>query len=110
MEEEYMDTQDSGMNDVINRASDGNDSAGDPTKDFGDASSYDDAFDDEDGGNSFRGGRGGRGNFRYNRLYLFLNKSLYILILFLHLFFFEALFSITYYLKCFCFSLKLSLK
>ncbi|CAH0730694.1 unnamed protein product, partial [Brenthis ino] len=64
MEDEYMDTQDSGMNDVINRSNEVSDSVSDPSKDFGDTSGYDDGFDDDDPGNSFRGGRGGRGNFR----------------------------------------------
>ncbi|XP_047542008.1 transcription elongation regulator 1 isoform X2 [Vanessa atalanta] len=64
MEDEYMNTQDSGMNDVINRSSEGNDSISETSKDFVDPANYDDSFEDEDGGNSFRGGRGGRGNFR----------------------------------------------
>ncbi|XP_039762266.1 transcription elongation regulator 1 isoform X2 [Pararge aegeria] len=64
MEDEYMDSQDSGMNDSANRSGDGNDSINDASKDFTDLTGYDDNYDDEDGGNSFRGGRGGRGNFR----------------------------------------------
>lgn len=75
MEDEYMDTQDSGMNDVINRANEGGDSVSDPSKDFGDTSGYDDGFDDDDSGNSFRGGRGGRGNFRYSYFCILLEKS-----------------------------------
>ncbi|XP_063543558.1 transcription elongation regulator 1-like isoform X3 [Cydia strobilella] len=62
MEEEYVDAQDSGMNEAVNRGSDGNDNIGDGSKDFGDMS-YDDGYEDDDGGNGFRGGRG-RGNFR----------------------------------------------
>lgn len=57
-----MDTQD--MNDV-SRNNDGGDTGGEQAKEFGDPSGYDEGYDDEDGGNSFRGGRGGRGNFRY---------------------------------------------
>lgn len=56
-----METQD--MNDV-NRNSDGNESGGEQLKDFCDPSGYDEGYEDDDGGNSFRGGRG-RGNFRY---------------------------------------------
>lgn len=59
-----MNAQDSGMNDVMNRGSEGNDTLSDASKDFPDSTGYEDSFDDEDGGNSFRGGRGGRGNFR----------------------------------------------
>ncbi|XP_063631864.1 uncharacterized protein LOC134803087 [Cydia splendana] len=62
MEEEYVDAQDSGMNEAVNRGSDGNDNIGDGSKDFGDMN-YDDSYEDDDGGNGFRGGRG-RGNFR----------------------------------------------
>ncbi|XP_039762270.1 transcription elongation regulator 1 isoform X6 [Pararge aegeria] len=67
MEDEYMDSQDSGMNDSANRSGDGNDSINDASKDFTDLTGYDDNYDDEDGGNSFRGGRGGRGNFSRGR-------------------------------------------
>lgn len=61
-----MNAQDSGMNDVMNRGSEGNDTLSDASKDFPDSTGYEDSFDDEDGGNSFRGGRGGRGNFRWD--------------------------------------------
>ncbi|XP_050359365.1 transcription elongation regulator 1 isoform X2 [Nymphalis io] len=64
MEDEYMNTQDSSMNDVINRNSEASDNISDASKDFVDPASYDESFEDEDGGNGFRGGRGGRGNFR----------------------------------------------
>ncbi|XP_045781405.1 transcription elongation regulator 1-like isoform X2 [Maniola jurtina] len=67
MEDEYMDAQDSSMNDSANRGSDGNDSMSDASKDFGDQSGYDDNYEDDDGGNGFRGGRGGRGNFSRGR-------------------------------------------
>ncbi|CAB3231843.1 unnamed protein product [Arctia plantaginis] len=62
MEEEYMDTQDSSVNDM-NRG-DGSDNLVDSTKDFGDGLGYgDEGYEDDEGGNGFRGGRG-RGNFR----------------------------------------------
>ncbi|XP_052745903.1 transcription elongation regulator 1 isoform X3 [Bicyclus anynana] len=64
MEDEYRDAQDSGMNDSANRVSEGNESLGDASKDFSDSGGYDDSYDDEEGGGNYRGGRGGRGNFK----------------------------------------------
>lgn len=65
MEDEYMDTQDSSlMNDSNRNNSDGNDSLSDASKDFGDQGGYDDSYDDDEGGNNFRSGRGGRGNYK----------------------------------------------
>lgn len=62
MEEEYMDTQDSSVSDM-NRG-DGSENLVDSTKDFGDGLGYgDDGYEEDEGGNGFRGGRG-RGNFR----------------------------------------------
>uniref|UniRef100_A0A2H1VK84 SFRICE_007308 n=1 Tax=Spodoptera frugiperda TaxID=7108 RepID=A0A2H1VK84_SPOFR len=64
MEEEYnIETQDPVVNDVVNRASEGNENLVDGAKDFGDVVAYDEGYEDEEGGNSFRGGRG-RGSFR----------------------------------------------
>lgn len=62
MEEEYVDQQDAVMNEVVNRGSDGGDGIGDVSKDYSDIN-FDDGYEDDEGGNSFRGGRG-RGNFR----------------------------------------------
>lgn len=58
-----MDSQDSVVNEVVNRANEVGENVVDSTKDFGDGVSYDEGYDDEEGGNNFRGGRG-RGNFR----------------------------------------------
>lgn len=64
MEEEYMDTQDSSVTDVVNRGAEVSENLVDSTKDFGDGLAYaEEAYEDDEGGNSFRGGRG-RGNFR----------------------------------------------
>uniref|UniRef100_A0A2A4K6J8 Transcription elongation regulator 1 n=1 Tax=Heliothis virescens TaxID=7102 RepID=A0A2A4K6J8_HELVI len=63
MEEEYIDSQDSAVNEVVNRSNEVSEHLVDSTKDFGDVVGYDEGYEDEDGGNSFRGGRG-RGNFR----------------------------------------------
>ncbi|CAH1641939.1 unnamed protein product [Spodoptera littoralis] len=64
MEEEYnIETQDPVANDVVNRANEGNENLVDSAKDFGDVVAYDENYEDEEGGNSFRGGRG-RGSFR----------------------------------------------
>ncbi|KAH9629688.1 hypothetical protein HF086_001501, partial [Spodoptera exigua] len=64
MEEEYnIETQDPVVNDVVNRANEGNENIVDGAKDFGDVVAYDEGYEDEEGGNSFRGGRG-RGSFR----------------------------------------------
>ncbi|XP_022835096.1 transcription elongation regulator 1 isoform X1 [Spodoptera litura] len=64
MEEEYnIETQDPVANDVVNRGNEGNENLVDSAKDFGDVVAYDENYEDEEGGNSFRGGRG-RGSFR----------------------------------------------
>ncbi|CAH2062516.1 unnamed protein product, partial [Iphiclides podalirius] len=62
MDEEYMDAQDSVMNEV-NTRSEGTDIVGEPPKDIVEVLGYDESYDDDEGNNSFRGGRG-RGNFR----------------------------------------------
>ncbi|KAJ8704155.1 hypothetical protein PYW07_013449 [Mythimna separata] len=64
MEEEYIDSQDAAVNEVV-RNSEVSENLVDSTKDFGDvvAVGFEEAFDDDEGGNNFRGGRG-RGNFR----------------------------------------------
>lgn len=65
MEDDYNDSQDS-MNDPHRNNSDGNESVGDVPKEFSEGfGNYDENFDEEEGGNSFRGGRGNRGNFRW---------------------------------------------
>ena len=65
MEEEYIDSQDSAVTEVVNRASEVSENLVDSTKDFGDvvAVGFDENYEDDEGGNNFRGGRG-RGNFR----------------------------------------------
>ncbi|XP_026746675.1 transcription elongation regulator 1 isoform X1 [Trichoplusia ni] len=63
MEEEYIDSQDSAVNEVVNRNSEVSENLVDSTKDFGDVVGYDEGYEEEEGGNSFRGGRG-RGSFR----------------------------------------------
>lgn len=64
MGDDYMESQDSVMNELQNRPSELSEpSVADPAKDYGDMMGFDDGnYDDEDG-NNFRGNRG-RGNFR----------------------------------------------
>lgn len=63
MEEEYIDSQDAAVTEAVNRSN--SEVSEDTTKDFGDvvAVGFDENYEDDDGGNNFRGGRG-RGNFR----------------------------------------------
>lgn len=65
MEEEYIDSQDAAVNEVVNRTSEVSENLVDSTKDFGDvvAGGFEEGFEEDEGGNNFRGGRG-RGNFR----------------------------------------------
>lgn len=62
MDEEFMDSQDLSLNEVTTR-NEGTDIVGEPPKDIGETLGYDENYDEDDGNNSFRGGRG-RGNFR----------------------------------------------
>lgn len=63
MEEEYIDSQDSAVNEVVNRNSEVSENLVDSAKDFADVVGYDEGYEEDEGGNSFRGGRG-RGSFR----------------------------------------------
>ncbi|XP_068626057.1 transcription elongation regulator 1 isoform X2 [Battus philenor] len=60
MDEEYMDSQESGMNEVSNRG-DGSDNLTDAPKDIAESLGFDESYEEDDGG-GFRGR--GRGNFR----------------------------------------------